>query len=111
MARWPLKQFVKSVAQPCLRSEETSNLTSRLKTQKGSPASGDPFDFPRVFSILKKVTPDVPLEIFQDNPYQALVSTLMSARTNDNVTLLAAKRLFAKAPTLKKLDQLGELEI
>ena len=35
----------------------------------------------------------------------------MSARTNDDTTLVAAKRLFQKAPDVKSLDKLSEEEI
>lgn len=35
----------------------------------------------------------------------------MSSRTNDDTTLAAANRLFAKAPDLKSLDSLDESEI
>lgn len=49
--------------------------------------------------------------MFGDDPYKTLVSTLMSARTNDSTTLLASKRLFAKAKNLEQLGQLDQLEI
>lgn len=48
----------------------------------------------------------VPLEIFGDDPYKTLVSTIMSARTNDDTTLAASKRLFKTAPTLDALNKL-----
>ena len=35
----------------------------------------------------------------------------MSSRTNDDTTLVAAKRLFKKAPNMKALDKLSESEI
>lgn len=53
----------------------------------------------------------VPLEVFANNPYKTLVSTLLSSRTKDELTLEASKRLFKKAPNIKKLDRLGQLEI
>ncbi len=59
-----------------------------------------------VFKVFKKNYKDIPLEIFGDDPYKALVSTLMSARTNDDTTLEAAKRLFKRAPDFKSLGQL-----
>lgn len=64
-----------------------------------------------VFKVFKKNYKEVPLEIFGDDPYKALVSTLMSARTNDDTTLAAANRLFKVAPSLEKLGRLGQLEI
>jgi len=68
-------------------------------------------NFPEVFKVFKKHYKLVPLEVFGRDPYKTLVSTLMSARTNDTTTLAAAKRLFEKAPDLKSLGQLDELEI
>jgi len=53
----------------------------------------------------------VPLEAFGSDPYKTLVSTLLSARTKDEVTLEASKRLFANAPDLKSLGQLDQSEI
>lgn len=52
----------------------------------------------------------VPLEIFEDS-YKVLISTVMSARTNDDTTLPAAKRLFEKAPDINSLNKLSEKEI
>ncbi|HKB88405.1 MAG TPA: endonuclease III [Patescibacteria group bacterium] len=68
-------------------------------------------NFPKVFKVFKKNYVLVPLEIFGDDPYKTLVSTIMSARTNDTTTLAASKRLFAKAPDLKSLGKLDQLEI
>jgi len=53
----------------------------------------------------------VPLEVFGDDPYRTLVSTLLSSRTRDEITLKASKRLFKFAPDLKTLGQLDQLEI
>ena len=68
-------------------------------------------NYDRVFKVFKKNYKLVPLEVFGRDPYKTLVSTIMSARTNDDTTLAASKRLFAKAPTLRKLSQLDQLEI
>lgn len=62
--------------------------------------------FDRVFKVFRKNYKTVPLEIFGPDPYKTLVSTIMSARTNDSTTLVAAKRLFIRAPDLKRLGQL-----
>jgi len=76
--------------------------------------------FDKVFQVFKNNYVLVPLEIFGNDPYKhslkavaykTLVSTLMSARTNDNVTLEASKRLFARAKNLEQLEQLDQLEI
>ncbi|HET7099321.1 MAG TPA: endonuclease III [Patescibacteria group bacterium] len=68
-------------------------------------------NFPQVFKVFKKNYVLVPLEVFGDNPYKTLVSTLMSSRTNDDTTLSASKRLFKVAPNLEQLGKLDELEI
>lgn len=85
-------------------------MSSSLKTQKGIPTKSGPFDFPKVFSVFRKNYVLVPLEIFTD-PYKALISTLMSARTRDSVTVVVAKNLFEKAPTLKSLKELSQKQI
>ena len=67
--------------------------------------------FERVFKIFKKHYVLVPLEVFGDDPYKTLISTVMSARTNDDTTQVAATRLFGKAPNIKDLNKLSESEI
>src|SRR3989344_5719593 len=86
------KQFVKFAEQQCSRLVETNNLAKLFKA------------FKRNYIL-------VPLEVFGKNPYKTLVSTILSARTKDEVTLEASKRLFAKAKNLVQLGLLGELEI
>jgi len=73
--------------------------------------TNNPNNYPKVFTLFKKNYVLVPLEVFGSNPYKTLISTLMSARTKDDTTLISAKRLFKKASTIEKLDQLGESEI
>ena len=68
-------------------------------------------NFEKVFKTFRKHYNQVPLEVFKKEPYKTLVSTVLSSRTKDEVTLAASKRLFQKAPNVKKLDQLGQLEI
>jgi endonuclease III len=65
-------------------------------------------DFDKVFKVFKNNYTPIPLEVFGDDPYRTLISTLLSARTKDEVTLEASKRLFKVAPNL---EQLGQLEI
>lgn len=86
------KQFVKSAEQQCSRSVETSN-------------------FSNVFKAFKRNYTLVPLEVFGKDPYKTLISTILSARTKDEVTLEASKRLFAVAPNLKTIQQLSNLVI
>jgi endonuclease-3 len=49
--------------------------------------------------------------MFGNDPYKTLISTLMSARTKDDTTLLAAKRLFEKAPDISSLCKLTQSKI
>lgn len=68
------------------------------------------YNFGKVFSVFRKNYKKVPLEIFKE-PYKVLISTLISSRTKDEVTLRASKKLFKKAPSIHKLDKLTESEI
>src|SRR3990167_11392900 len=89
MVSWQLKPFVKFVARQCLKLEESK-------------------DFSTVFETFRKHYKLVPLEVFGNDPYKTLISTLLSARTNDDTTLIASRRLFSKA---KNIEQLGKLDI
>jgi endonuclease III len=62
--------------------------------------------FSKVYSVFKKSYKAVPLEIYGKNQYKTLVSTLLSSRTKDEITLQASQRLFKKAPNIKKLKTL-----
>jgi len=53
----------------------------------------------------------VPLEVFGRDPYKTLVSTILSARTRDEVTLKISQNLFKHAPNLKSLRKLSQKEI
>lgn len=65
----------------------------------------------KVVTVFKRHYRLVPLEIFGDDPYKALISTLLSARTRDEVTLQISLGLFKKAPNLPFLKLLSESEI
>lgn len=69
------------------------------------------YNFKKVFLVFEKNYKIIPLEIFGKNTYKTLISTLLSSRTKDEVTLEASKRLFSKAPNLKKLKNLRTEEI
>ncbi len=62
--------------------------------------------YSKVFKVFKKNYVLVPLEVFGKDPYRTLVSTVLSARTNDDTTLLASKRLFAIAKDIKTLSKM-----
>jgi len=47
----------------------------------------------------------------EENPYQILISALLSSRTKDEVTAKASERLFARAPNPEKLSRMTEEEI
>ena len=82
------KQFVKFVEQQCSRLVETNNLDKVFKT------------FKRNYIL-------VPLEVFGKNPYKTLISTLLSSRTRDELTLIKSKDLFKKADSFQKLKKLS----
>lgn len=91
MVKKQQKLFVKFVEQQCSKSVE--------------------INFEQVFKTFRRNYKLVPLEVFGDNPYKTLISTILSSRTKDEVTLKASKRLFKIAPTLKKLSKLKESQI
>jgi endonuclease III len=68
-------------------------------------------NFDKVFITFKRHYRLVPLEVFGNDPYKTLISTLLSSRTNDDTTLKSSLRLVAIAPNLKKLGELSQLEI
>jgi len=63
-------------------------------------------NYSKVFKIFRKKYQPIPLEAFGKDKYRALVSTILSSRTKDVVTLEASNRLFEKASSLGKLNQL-----
>jgi endonuclease III len=69
------------------------------------------YNFDKVFLKFSQNYKVIPLEVFKKNPYKTLVSTVLSSRTKDETTLVASRRLFKKASSIKKLSQLELLEI
>lgn len=67
--------------------------------------------YQKVFQVFSKYYKLVPLEVFGDDAYKTLVSTLMSSRTNDDTTLVCANKLFDKAPNTRALSRLSEKKI
>src|SRR3989344_9329594 len=86
------KQFVKSVEQQCSELVETSKLDHLFKA------------FKRNYTL-------VPLEVFGKNPYKTLISTILSARTKDEVTLVRSQELFKVADSFEKLKKLSVEQI
>ena len=68
-------------------------------------------NFEKVFSVFRSNYRLIPLKVFGNNPYKTLISTLLSSRTKDDLTLKVCNKLFIFAPNIFSLDQLGELEI
>ncbi len=75
------------------------------------------YNFPFIFKELKiayhkQEAPAVTLiSNLKKTPYHVLVSTIISLRTKDQVTLQAAHRLFAKAQSIDEILKLSEPEI
>jgi endonuclease III len=67
-------------------------------------------NYSKVFISFEKHYSPIPLEVFK-SPYEILVSTVLSARTKDEVTLVASQRLFKMAPDISSLCKLNELRI
>ena len=64
-----------------------------------------------IFRLFSENYKHIPLEVFSKNAYKILISTLLSSRTKDEVTLKAAKRLFGKASNIKSLNKLSKFDI
>ena len=66
-------------------------------------------EFRQVLASLGKVLPAVSLVAVQkQDPFSVLVSTVISLRTKDDVTLNASRRLLAEAPDPRSMLQLSE---
>ncbi|MEK7526719.1 MAG: endonuclease III [Patescibacteria group bacterium] len=66
----------------------------------------------KVFNCFSDNYTTVPLEVFGSDAYKTLISTLLSARTNDNITLkVCQEKLFVKAPNIRSLNNLSKIEI
>ena len=66
-------------------------------------------EFLQVLASLGKVLPAVSLVAVQkQDPFSVLISTVISLRTKDDVTLNASRRLLAEAPDPRSMLQLSE---
>ncbi|QQG47825.1 MAG: endonuclease III [Candidatus Woesebacteria bacterium] len=68
-------------------------------------------NYQKVIDVFKKNYKLVPLEFYGHDPYKTLISTLLSSRTKDDLTLKISKKIFKKASNIKKLDDLTESQI
>lgn len=91
---------MKFAAQQCSKLVQISKLVTKVINNLN-----------KVFITFKRCYVLVPLEVFGKDPYKTLISTLLSARTRDEVTLKVSLELFKIAPTLKALKKLKENEI
>lgn len=69
------------------------------------------YNFENVFKTFSKYYKPIPLEIYHTNAYKTLISTLLSSRTKDEVTLKASEKLFKMAPNIFKLSKLDRSQI
>ena len=71
-----------------------------------------PKNLAKVFKIFKKNYELIPLEVFHQDAYKTLISTLLSSRTNDDTTLRVCRdKLFKKANDLTSLAKLSQPQI
>ena len=125
MAKRPPKLFVKFAEQQCSKPEASIHKCSFTILAKRnlhwawsflhvycmtSIKIPKPQQINKVFRIFSRNYKKIPLEIFS-NPYKILISTLLSSRTKDEVTLVVSKRLFLKAPDIEKLHRMNRSEI
>ncbi|MBU0471818.1 MAG: endonuclease III [Nanoarchaeota archaeon] len=74
-------------------------------------------DVGSIYDILRKESKNwkVPvvdmIEIQTNNPFKVLLGTILSARTKDEVTVQASKRLFSKVDKVNDLNKLSTKEI
>jgi endonuclease-3 len=88
------------------------------KKQQLTTAYGRRFDFDDFMRAIKKAFEsynDIPIVTFiavqENDPFKVLISTILSARTKDQTTGEACKRLFKAAPDAASLAALSEKKI
>jgi len=58
----------------------------------------------KILTIIKLLEKDYPINFYSGkNPFNVLISTILSQRTRDENTLKASNKLFSKFPTAKKI--------
>lgn len=65
----------------------------------------------KVFAVFKEHYQLIPLEVYENDPYKTLISTLLSSRTRDETTFAVCQKLFKIAPTPQKIAKLENVEI
>jgi endonuclease-3 len=78
---------------------------------------GKKFNFDSFMSIMKDTVKNYKVPIItliavqEKDPFKVLITTMLSARTKDDITAAASNRLFSVAPTPQKLAKLSVNEI
>ena len=85
---------------------EWDSIVGALKKWRGNLQNADPQANP-----IKNPSVTTVAERYKNDPWAVLVSTILSLRTKDEVTLKCSRVLLAKAPTPQKLFALKEEEI
>ena len=76
-----------------------------------------PVPIDKVYAILKKYTKNLPVPVVElveaqtKDPFKVLVTTILSARTKDQTTVAAIKKLFVKVNSVQDLKTLSLKEI
>lgn len=65
----------------------------------------------KIKELIKILGKKYKIKVKRDEPFKVLITTILSQRTKDEVTDLAAERLFRKADTPEKMIRLGISEI
>ena len=83
-----------------------------VATEYGKSFDFDDFMQELEIAFVNYKVPVVTLIALQEkDPFKVLISTMLSARTKDEVTIAASRRLYAVADTPEKLSKLGVGEI
>lgn len=71
-----------------------------------------PSDIDKIIAIFKKYYLPIPLEKYSRNPFKILVSTMLSARTKDELTVkVCDEKLFRTVSNFKQLSSISSLDI
>ncbi len=97
----PRKKALKAGAQP---KQRNAKAAAKAKVPKPSPSAGRGTDPKRVAAILQKLDeayPEVTCALVHENPFQLLISTILSAQCTDVRVNQVTQTLFKKYPTMQ----------
>ena len=108
----------KKISKPAPKAKSklpSSKAATFSKASKPTPSLGKGTDSKRVAAILQKLDeayPDVTCALLHENPFQLLVSTILSAQCTDVRVNMVTPGLFKKYPTIESFAYAnpGELE-